>query len=130
MASIQTFELDSFNNVIVIPTLVNGKDYINLILDTGASHTVINLTRLIDLGYKISDTQGLTLIATANGIIEENTYLIPTISFAGIIKKDLLVASYHFETGDYGADGVLGLDFFKDLSLTIDFKNLTIEVRE
>ncbi len=76
----------------------------------------------------MTDNKGLTLVATANGVIEINTYLIKTFTFAGVTQKNLKVGAYTFEAGEYEADGILGLDFFQNLVVSIDFRKLQIKI--
>ncbi|MEZ4902529.1 MAG: hypothetical protein R2822_12645 [Spirosomataceae bacterium] len=58
------FELDSNHNVIIVNAVLDGYS-LKLLLDTGASHSVIDITTLIINGYSYSDSVAQVQIETA-----------------------------------------------------------------
>ena len=68
MAKSYAFKRETEDELILIEAVIGGSD-LNLIIDTGASHTVIDFGVLINLGYRIGDTMGLIPIDNANEII-------------------------------------------------------------
>jgi hypothetical protein len=103
---------------------------ISLALDTGASHTTIDLTALQIAGYGINDVLETTNIETASGIIEAYIIEIKEFKAFGITKHNFKVCAYdffaHHVLSDF--DGVLGLDFFLNYKICIDFKNSLITI--
>jgi predicted aspartyl protease len=73
MAKIYHFTRETEDDLIVV-TVQIGNSVLDLVLDTGASHTFINFGILIKEGYRVGDTKGLVPVETANGIIYANRY--------------------------------------------------------
>jgi hypothetical protein len=51
------FSLETEDSLILVPTFVEDEE-VSLVLDTGASHTIIDLTKLLIIGYRLSDSMG------------------------------------------------------------------------
>lgn len=122
-----TFELDSEDSLIVLPCMVNDEQ-IALALDTGASHTVVDLTKLMMCGYRIADTIENVKFETAKGEVDAYVFEVDIFVALGISLKNIKVASYDFLANNLMSDidGVLGLDFFRDIELYINFKTCEI----
>jgi hypothetical protein len=124
-----TFELDESYNVIIVDALLDGFD-IRLMVDTGASHTVIDLTTLLVNDYAFSQRKGEVKVETAKGVA--NAYVFKTMSLEGLgIKRDNFeICSYDFLgngiLSEY--DGVLGIDFFQNNKICIDFVKSEITI--
>jgi Aspartyl protease len=101
---------------------------IGLALDTGASHTTIDMTALQIAGYDISQAHSITKIETAAGIIEAYLIKLKEFTALGITRKNFTVCAYDFFAyhvlTDF--DGVLGLDFVDEYKLCIDFRNSVV----
>ncbi len=65
------FRRTDADDLIVVGAYVNQVSF-PLVVDTGASHTVIDFGVLVDAGYRLGDTKGIVPIETANGIISAN----------------------------------------------------------
>jgi predicted aspartyl protease len=63
------FELYDEDSLITIDASID-KQAIRLALDTGASHTVIDLTALILAGYSLDKAVGTVELETAKGAVE------------------------------------------------------------
>jgi gag-polyprotein putative aspartyl protease len=133
---IKKIYLDDENSLIKLPCVVNNLRKVDLILDTGASHTMLHSAILSKLGYTERDIVGYSKVSTANGIKKLPVYQIDVIhlvndlsTISSILKKDLLVTSDTFDRADYqDADGILGLDFFRNLRLDVDFRSKILTV--
>lgn len=121
------FERLTQDDLIIIPTKI-GNSLVNLVLDTGASHTFIDFGILIKEGYRSYHTKGLIPVETANGIIYANRYDILSIEALGISKTNFEVTSYLFDDPNSDFCGVLGLDFFESNKFCIDLLNKTISL--
>lgn len=119
-----SFELNSDEDLIIIEALVDDYE-IRLAIDTAATHTVIDFNVLLMLGYQETNAVKTILVETANGIMNTKIYKINTFSSLFKSKSNFEVISYDFlEKGLLSTyDGVLGLDFFMNNVLTIDFIN-------
>ena len=98
---------------------------VGLALDTGASHTTIDITALQIAGYNIVDAHTVTKIETASGIIDAYLINVKEFTALGITRKNFTLCAYDFFA--YGVltdfDGVLGLDFIDEYKICIDFRN-------
>jgi Aspartyl protease len=105
---------------------------IALALDTGASHTTIDLTALQIAGYDISNAFKMIKIETASGIIDGYLLIVKEFTALGITKNDIVVCTYdffaHHVLSDF--DGVLGLDFIDEYKICVDFKKSIITLQE
>lgn len=91
-------------------------------IDTGATHSIIDLNALLMLGYKV-DQESLIPLETANGVVQASSIAIKSLSSLGITRSDFDILSYDFLLSGITSfyDGMLGLDFFTDTILNIDF---------
>jgi predicted aspartyl protease len=119
MAKVFNFTRATEDDLIIVTTRI-GNSVLDLVLDTGASHTFINFGVLIKEGYRVGDTKGLVPVETANGIIYANRYEISKITSLGIVKENFEVTSYIFDDPETNYQGVLGLDFFGKIKFCID----------
>ena len=123
------FELTDDESLIIIQAKV-GKYDLRLALDTGASHTIIDLNTLITLGYYPENSVGNTLFETGKGNVEAHIFTLPQLSTLGILRHNFNVSSYDFLGNGVMTDieGVLGLDFFQDTKICLDFRKLMITI--
>jgi hypothetical protein len=124
-----TFELDESYNVIVVDALLDGFD-IKLMVDTGASNTVIDLTTLLVNDYEFSQRKGEVKVETAKGVANAYTFKAKSLEGLGIKRDNFEICSYDFLgngiLSEY--DGVLGIDFFRDNKICIDFVKSEITI--
>ena len=121
MAESYSFDRPTEDSLIEFTARLDGKS-LTLVLDTGATHTVLDFSALIKEGYRLSDMRGLVFIETANGLITANKFLLKELSCLGTTRQDFEVSAYLFEDPQENVKGVLGLDFLQGLELCIDFK--------
>jgi clan AA aspartic protease (TIGR02281 family) len=103
------------NNVPIVEVVINGRDRIQMMLDTGASKTL--LTRGVAERLKLV-SEGKTKAKTANGNAEFDTVKLDSVEFGQGKVTDLSVA-----VGDNSLNyGLLGHDVYKgyDITLTED----------
>jgi predicted aspartyl protease len=128
-----SFARHNEDDLIVIPCKIDG-DKMTLALDTGASHTTVDLTPLLLAGYSVADAIGKEQIETASGIIEAYIFVVKQIECLGIIRKNFKLSAYDFFAYHYLADfeGVLGLDFLKGTKFCIDIddQEITIQMKK
>ena len=120
--NIYKFQLDESYNVIIVNAFLDGCK-IQLMVDTGASDTVIDLTTLLINDYEFNQNSRKVNIETAKGIANAHIFEISSLKSLGIEKENFEIASYDFLgngiLSEY--DGVLGIDFFQDNKICIDF---------
>lgn len=97
-----------------------------LMVDTGATFTSLNHKLLKQIGVKTSKNK--SIIVSAAGVFETTSATIKKVRLGDIAQSNLTVVALDLPTASE-IDGVLGVDFFKNRKLTIDFKKHTIEVK-
>ena len=110
--------------LIVVPVTIKVGTEIkkfDFAVDTGATISLINSSVMNALGYKQQDSIGATQTITASKRETVYEYSIDNIMAIGLIRRNFKVISRSLPVG-LGIDGLLGLNFFKDKELTIDFK--------
>ena len=117
------------DSLITIPCRI-GSDRYTFAIDTGASHTVIDLTPLLMSGYQMKDVLRIVELETGKGIIEAYISKLKAFSALGIVRQNIEVCSYDFLANQVLSefDGVLGLDFFHNEKICIDFAESEITV--
>jgi Aspartyl protease len=121
------FSLENQDSLIRIDAQIGKSDF-SLALDTGATHTVIDLTVMLMNGYRLDDVIRTVEFETAKGSIEAYIFKVKKLKALGRVMYDIEISSYDFIGNNviFDIDGVLGLDFFKNTSLKIDFNNFMI----
>lgn len=128
MAQSYSFERETEDDLIVIPVKI-GNSLVDLVVDTGASHTFIDFGILIKEGYRLNDTKGIIAVETANGILYANRFDVESIDALGISKENFEVTSYIFDDPESNFKGVIGLDFLGNNEICINFKENTLTVK-
>ena len=150
---IEKFRRESAESLVIVQCRFPNHG-VALALDTGASHTTIDLTTMLIAGFRVNDVIRIEKIETAGGVVEASVFKIPTPSkppwprskwvveasvfkipvftALGITKTNIEVCSYDFFAHGVLAefDGVLGLDFVDEYKICIDFKNSEITIQE
>jgi predicted aspartyl protease len=123
------FYLTDHDALIEVKCLL-GEDELSLALDTGASHTVVDLTVLLIAGYDLKDAIGTIEFETAKGIVEAYIFKVEKFTALGITRDHIEICAYDYLANHVltNIDGVLGLDFFKDKDLLISFKRFEIVI--
>jgi len=114
------FELT--NNLVVLRGSINNSRPLFLLLDTGASGSVINESRAKELGLNL---EGQTKAATGNGPVEASFVRGVTLSVSGIEFSDLTLTSIRLSGLEAGfgrpVDGILGYEIFNRFVVEIDY---------
>lgn len=123
-----SFVRESPDDLITITARIDNS-VVDLVLDTGASHTFVDFGILIKEGYRMDDTKGLVPVETANGIIPANLFEVKKVEALGASKENFEVTSYLFDNPESTFKGVLGLDFLDGKEVCINLKNNTVKVK-
>jgi len=97
-------------------------------VDTGATITLVNDDAMKKMGYTKADSIRTTRTITASKSETVYEYSLDNIKAIGLIRRNLKVISRSLPIG-LGIDGLLGLNFFKNKELTIDFKLSEIRLK-
>ena len=128
MAQSYSFERETEDDLIVITARI-GNSLVDLVVDTGASHTFIDFGVLIKEGYRLNNTKGIIAVETANGIIYANRFDVNFINALGITRDNFEITSYLFDDPESNFKGVLGLDFLSGKEICINLKDNLLTVR-
>jgi predicted aspartyl protease len=115
--------------LIIVPAVVLGpvaSGFVQLALDTGATDTLINADILLSIGVPTSGTS-LVPVTTGSGIERVPQVTLPAITALGQQRQNFPVIC-HTLPPTAGVDGLLGLDFFRGLTLIVDFRTEQISL--
>jgi predicted aspartyl protease len=123
------FTLLDGGSLILLDGMLDGEKII-WALDTAASHTIVDLTKLILAGYSIDDMDATVQFETGKGIVDAQTLTVKKLQALGITLENAEVSAYDFLAhgivSEY--DGLLGLDFFMGRKVCIDLQNMLITI--
>jgi hypothetical protein len=103
----------------------NGTTTLNLALDTGATTSVIDLSRLVVLGFDTAQPYGRTHLTTGGFVGVVPVFMLTRLGSLGQNRFFFPVIGHTIPVS-YGINGLLGLDFLRDQALTIDFRTAQI----
>ncbi len=96
--------------------------YFTFIIDTGASYSIINEKLLKPIGYSKNDffkTERLN--GFAGNSISVDFLKVKTFNCLGLIRRNFEIGAMEFSPRAF-YDGILGIDFFLNHILCVDFK--------
>ena len=116
---------------IVVRAELTGKaNYVRLrlLLDTGASFSVVSREALALAGYDLAAEGMTTSLTTGSGTEAARQLFVKGFAALGLARADFPIVGYDLPAAA-GVDGVIGLDFLRGHILTMDFVNgiLTFE---
>lgn len=118
------------DGLIIVPTRLFGpkKDTaVRLALDTGAMDSMINASALFLVGYDSSFIQERVQLTTGSGVKWVPRMVLSEMNALDLTRKNYSVLCHNLPASAT-VDGVLGLDFFRDHKLEIDFRNGSVEL--
>src|SRR5207244_2367171 len=93
-----------------------------LALDTGATTTLINQSRLMRMGYDPTTSSERFQITTGSNVEFVARITLNRLSVLGQERINFPVLCHNLPP-TASVDGLLGLDFFRELNLNIDFRS-------
>ena len=125
-----TVKFDRKAGMIIVPATVKINDKLKrlyLAVDTGALITLIDSDVMKSIGYTVANSTGTTHTVTASRTETVYEYKIDNIMALGLIRRNFKVISRSLPMG-LGIDGLLGLNFFRNQELIVDFKLSEIRI--
>ncbi len=112
--------LDVRGKVAMVPTRLNGSLTTNLIVDTGASMTVISRALARELGIDVeSGNYPVSSFRTANGVVSAPIITLESIEVGGMQVRGLSASVQDIAPE---VPGLLGLNFLSHFRMDIDHK--------
>ena len=129
-----------FNEDITIPLTKNGGSFIvqvmlnqersaQLIVDTGASMTVLSTQIAIDLGILGTTDNELLTVNTAGGSVQVNMNYLSSISVGTAQATNVAVALHDLPDIPEHIEGLLGMSFLKHFLVTLDAEHARLILR-
>ena len=123
MSRKQIYRCNRQQNVLWLRAAV-GRDrdsplLVRLLIDTGASYTVLPIPILQCIGCNLNQPLGKKKIVTANGIITVPIVAVPRFNCLGIQKENYPVVGLDLPANSF-TDGLLGMDFLREAKAIID----------
>ena len=117
--------------VVVVPAEVfgpSGSVVLRLAVDTGATQTMINVGLLAVAGYDPSLVPDRVQVTTGSGVEYAPRLSVDRIRVLGQERKNFPVLAHTLPPSAH-IDGLLGLDYMKGQTLSIDFGRTTVTLK-
>lgn len=123
------FELKTPDSLIDVECRLKDENF-RFALDTGASHTIIDLAALMIAGYDLQNAVRTVQLETGNGSVEGYIFKVTAFTALGITRHNMEICSYDFFGNNVFAEihGVLGLDFFARKKFCIDLERFELTI--
>jgi predicted aspartyl protease len=119
-----SFAFDARRGPIIVSAEVIGPGrpvVVRLALDTGATRTLLNVAVLVAAGYDPAAAPDRVQITTGSGVEFAVRLVVRRLKALDHERFDFPVVA-HTLPPSAGVDGLLGLDFLRGLTLTVDFR--------
>jgi aspartyl protease family protein len=107
--------------VVVVEAMLNGKTPAKLVVDTGATFTMISAATAKELAIEPNGSARRLPIQTANGMIQAPMTSLESINVGGVEMKNL-AAVIHDALPNSQVAGLLGLNFLSNFRMDIDIQ--------
>ena len=101
---------------------------VRLLVDTGASYTVLPTRVLRRIGCNLDQAQQHKKIVTANGALDVPIVTVPWFNCLGRVRENYPIVALDLPVNSF-TDGLLGMDFLKEVGALIDTAQAQITVK-
>lgn len=123
--------LEQPDTSLAVPTLIDGKVMATFLLDTGASYTVITPRLAEKLGIVVTPETPRISLVTANGPIKAPLVKLKNISIGQVNVPEVNAVVQELGNGDdLLLSGLLGMNFFQGMDITVKEDQLILGVRD
>ena len=124
-----TIPLQKMGGSFVVQVNLNGQRTANLIVDTGASMTVLSTNIAIDLGILGTTDTTLLTINTAGGSVQVNMNYLSSLQVGQAKAQNVAVAIHDLPDMPEQIEGLLGMSFLKHFLITLDAEHARLILR-
>jgi len=124
-----TVPVTPYGGSLLVTVQLNQTRQAQLILDTGATMTVLSTDIALDLGLIASTRTQLTTVHTAGGPVQVNVTKISSIHAGAAHVNNVDVAIHDLPDSLPGIDGLLGMSFLKHFLVTLDSKKKQLHLK-
>lgn len=110
-----------------IQASINGRFPIRLLLDTGASLTIIKPSALLSSGAAYKDSHNAAWFNTANGQVQAPIYTVDSLEMGGLEVREIEIGALEFTTSTE-TDGLLGMNILKHFHFFIDQNEKVLKI--
>ncbi|MDH5302358.1 MAG: retroviral-like aspartic protease family protein, partial [Gammaproteobacteria bacterium] len=112
----------------LLPVTLDGRTEASLLIDTGATMTVLRPQVLARAGYGPAQAQTTRRFSTANGLTDGQIFQLDEFSLGGVRLPGLSVVG--LELGELQADGLLGMDVLGQFQFQIEQEQNQLRLRK
>jgi clan AA aspartic protease (TIGR02281 family) len=112
--------LQQVGHLFVVTVKLNGEQDARLIVDTGASHSVVSHRLAIELGLYSDLAMGTVTMNTVGGSVQAPLARIKSIRLAEAEVRDSVVVIHDLPDAPGGVEGLLGLSALREFQVTLD----------
>jgi clan AA aspartic protease (TIGR02281 family) len=121
--------LTSIGGSLVVRVLLNQERSAQLIVDTGASMTVLSMDVALDLGILGTTENELLTVNTAGGSVQVNMNYLSSLSVGSAQATNVAVAIHDLPEVPEPIEGLLGMSFLKHFLVTLDSDHARLILR-
>jgi len=112
--------LQRVGHLFVVAVKLNGQQDARLIVDTGASHSIVSHRLAVELGLFSDSTTGTVMMNTVGGTVQVPVVHMKSIRLAEAEVKDSVVVIHDLPDAPAGVEGLLGLSALRQFQVTLD----------
>jgi len=124
-----TIPLQKIGGSFVVQVNLNNERTAHLIVDTGASMTVLSTNIAIDLGILGTTDNELLTVNTAGGSVQVNMNYLSSLQVGTVQAENVAVAIHDLPDIHEQIEGLLGMSFLKHFLVTLDAEHARLILR-
>ena len=124
--SLADVPLSRSRNQFVVTASLDGQREVRLLIDTGASVTIVTPAILESLGYVLGSRTGK--FATANGEVDAPLVGIQSLTVGGQVVSPITVGAISLSRRTASFDGLLGMNFLQKFEFSLDQQRSVLEL--
>ena len=115
-----TVPVKRYGGSLIVPVKLNNQKSVHLILDTGATMTVLSNDVAIELGLTSDSQSQVATVNTAGGPVQVNITRVESMGINSAKAQNVVVAIHDLPDVKPGIDGLLGMSFLNNFLVTLD----------